>query len=188
MSRGLDTYIGRPVTNIQSDTDGNWFVELVGGVRVLNMDKTIPPPDIANPLNLIFVTVLMSEEQTQMVLATLGPSGSILEEWRASFNPSNYQIYDPDYQSGQAFAPQQEAPIVEVPPYPADRDVGSSNQPSQGEPHLAAKEPEKPAEKVVEEPSFERTDGLRVPPEEKLKKTTKSKKSSSKKSTKKKKQ
>lgn len=138
--RGLDTYIGRPVVNIQTNTDGNWFVELIGGVRIVNTDPNMPPPDIANPQNLIFVAVIMGESQTQMSLATLSGSGELLNEFRVTLNPVQYQIYDPE--QGQAWSPQSGMPVVEVPPYPSERVVDGP------EPRLGEETPtgEKPAQ------------------------------------------
>jgi hypothetical protein len=126
--RGLDTYIGRPVTAISSDSEGNWFIELVGGVRVINTDPDFPPPDLGaiDPTSLVFAAVIMGESQTQMSLARMN-QGVMMDEWRATFSPTKYQIYDSEQQD-TAWSPQVGTPVVEVPPYPAERDVSGRSE------------------------------------------------------------
>lgn len=129
--RALDTYVGRRVTAFSVDTDNHWFVELEGGIRVVSNDKNVPAPDIPAIVGRVFVAVLMSDTQTQMVIATFTQDENsnpvIMEEFRVTLNPTQYSIYDPT--AGQSWSPQAGTPPVEVPPYPAERDVvGPDNE------------------------------------------------------------
>lgn len=121
MPRGIDTFVGRPVERIDEDENGNWFVELAGGVRVTNLDKNFKKPIIDESKlktdGIRFVSVVLSDTQTQMVLATLSPvNGQIQDEYRAVFNAVHYSIYDPS--QGEPYAPQAGNIQVNIPPMP----------------------------------------------------------------------
>lgn len=103
MPRGLDTYVGRSITNVGEDSDGNWFVELDGGARIINQDGRRKKPDLPNNgTGLVFVMTIIEAEKTQMVFNEMLERP---EEWRVVFNPLKYQIYDTDVQD-LAWAPQ----------------------------------------------------------------------------------
>lgn len=101
--RALDTYVGREVVKIDTSTK-EWFVELVGGIRIINKDNNMPAPDFPVTPGLTFTNVLMDAKSTQMVLFTRSTSTVYSDEYRVSFNPLEYQIYDAD--SGSAWYPQ----------------------------------------------------------------------------------
>lgn len=120
--RALDTFVGRPVTAIDVDANGNWYVALVGDIRVANFDSNNPQPQIPNPQSLTFISVILSDEQTQMVLAQLGPANQILQEYRVPLNATKYGIYDPSH-SEEAYNPQMPGTPLKIPPIDEARTV-----------------------------------------------------------------
>lgn len=117
MPRGLDTYLGRTITRTETDSEGNWFVELEGGVRVINNDKTkkLPAGLPGNGAGLLFTNLILDENQTQMVF-----QDSSQNEWRIALNAMAYQIFD----DGQSWAPQSGIdPLPTVPDPSAERVV-----------------------------------------------------------------
>jgi hypothetical protein len=93
----LDLYYGRGLVKIDSEQDGTWFVELVGGVRVVNTDGRYAKPQIDGDIKrLTFLTTIMEESKTQMVVGLLDADSNIIEEFRIPLSPINYQIVDGD--------------------------------------------------------------------------------------------
>lgn len=120
--RGLDTYYGRKIVRLDSDSDGNWFIELDGGVRVINTDgRRKIPTDLPNDgVGLRFATLILEASSTQLAF-----QDDFNSEWRVTLSPLSYQIYDAD-QGEAPFAPQAggygaAGLTVEAPPEPAER-------------------------------------------------------------------
>lgn len=111
--RGLDTYVGRTIVRTDTDSDGNWFIELEGGIRIVNNDGRRTLAQMPNGgVGLLFTTVILDENQTQMVF-----SDATHAEWRQAFTPAKYQIAD----ENQSWTPQVEEAPIEIPPHPDER-------------------------------------------------------------------
>lgn len=134
--RGLDTYYGRRITRITDDSDGNWFVELEGGVRVINNDPDTPKPDLPNSgEGLRFALSILGQADTQMVFMS---DSNPPEEYRVTLNPFKYQIFDSDH-AAIPWEPQagglsttfiEQGHMVEPPPEPTERLVdGPESEP-----------------------------------------------------------
>lgn len=108
--RGLDTYYGRHIVRIDKDSDGKWFIELEGEVRIINDDKAFLIPDFPNGgSGFLYTNLIMEQDQTQMVFQD--GAGA---QWRAVFNPLKYQIFDQET-SPTAWNPQSGGYAVQIP-------------------------------------------------------------------------
>jgi hypothetical protein len=100
----LDHLYGHKVKEIKREKSG-WYVLFDNDVKVINTDQSKPFPQIDGDVSrLTFVTSIMEQDSTQMVLAVIDSIGGIIEEWRANLNPLDYQIYDP--QTKETVTPQ----------------------------------------------------------------------------------
>lgn len=148
--RGIDTYYGRPITAIKDDNEGNWFIELVGGVRIINLDPALSKPDIPSIENLTFLASTLEPTATTMVLGNV-QDGQIVNQFRVVLNPTQYAIYDSDQQA-TAWSPQmnQDLPDLVIPDPPQGREAnGPEPKATQSaeEPTPAVEEPQQATDK-----------------------------------------
>lgn len=101
--RNLDTYFGRRIVDfISNGDDPEWYIVLDGDVKIISTDPEIPKPRIDwNGTPLIFATLILSNDSTQMVLIDENRT----TEFRILLNPTNYTIYDVT-ESPEAWSPQ----------------------------------------------------------------------------------
>lgn len=128
MPRGLDTYYGRQVTGIDTDSDGHWFIELDGGVRIINLDgKRKSPADLPNNgVGLRFANLILESGKTQMAFRD-----NFDGEWRVAFSPLSYTIFDAE-QGTAPFAPQAGGygKPIEIPVEPTERLADGPDEPT----------------------------------------------------------
>lgn len=110
--RGIDTYHGRAVKDLTTNTDGSWSVILEGDVYIVNNNKKFKMPKIPQDVipQLFFALTILDTNSTTMVLQT-----KLGDEWRVVLSPTDYQIFDKEHAENGWF-PQQ--PIERQPPDP----------------------------------------------------------------------
>lgn len=100
MQPDISHYYGRTVEDIGEEGDG-WYVELEGGIRIVNMDAAREMPDESLVGKKLSKSV-MEASQTRLYFGTDdNPMGTVMY-----LSPTEYGISEPRFQGGEIYKPQ----------------------------------------------------------------------------------
>lgn len=93
----IDHYYGRPVTAMQEENeDGNWAIELDGGVLITNTDASREFPQVELVGEYLLNSTMSSEATVLNFGHYEGDQRQFVISESVAFNPTEYTITDPD--------------------------------------------------------------------------------------------
>ncbi len=92
MYKSVDHYLGQKVVNIGGQEKGDWYIELEGGVHIVNIDGRRTQP--TGIIGMVFARLTLHEDDTTLVFENRDSIGGLVDQKTVEFDPAKYAIYD----------------------------------------------------------------------------------------------